>query len=113
MSITTEVEQLVVVSISAGFLSGILSVVIADILGALTKNKKIEFKNSVSKSLLGGLTMAILLTTLIFVLYFMSVISTRELTQYTIGFAIIIMFIPIFTDLLVMFFSKIFSQSHN
>jgi Mg/Co/Ni transporter MgtE len=108
----TEIDQLIIVCIIAGFISGALSAITDDISKLLIKNQRIKMRNMISKSIFSGFAMGLFLSSINFAFVsFFTTISTEELVRTSISSAISLIFAPIIANLLGLISSKLFPES--
>ncbi|MEY2833116.1 MAG: hypothetical protein RLZZ574_2375 [Cyanobacteriota bacterium] len=106
----TEINVLVVVCLIAGFVSGVLFGIIDDIAGLLLRERRINTRSIVSKSIFTGLAMGTILSLINFAFASMTAVSTQELIRTTIGSATGIALCPIVANLIGLVSSKLFPE---
>ncbi|MEM7595978.1 MAG: hypothetical protein AAF383_31495 [Cyanobacteria bacterium P01_A01_bin.83] len=106
----TEIDQLIIICIIAGFLAGVLLGVIDDISGLLINNQRMKIRSTISKSIFLGFAIGVFLSSATFAIASATSISTQELIRAVIGSAIGIALSPIFSDLFGVISLKLFPK---
>jgi Asp/Glu/hydantoin racemase len=110
----TEVDQAVLVSIAAGFVSGLLHNVMHKMQKLIVKNKDITLKKTIVECIFLGCTMAIILGVLTFTLISVTYIPIKEIVQVIVIIAISFGIVGLITEKqFEILYSKIFSKPQN
>ncbi|MEL6439888.1 MAG: hypothetical protein AAFQ80_11620 [Cyanobacteria bacterium J06621_8] len=109
----TEIDQLMIVCMIAGFISGALYAIIDDVSSLLIENRRIYPQNLIKATVVTGFSMGVIACSLTFVAAVMTNDSTEELMRSTISTAIAIAFAPLILRLFRLISLRLFPKNSN